>query len=82
VGILAAAYLGAATLGLSLAVMHPNVSLVWPPTGIALAALLVFGSCLWPGIALVEFLAKPFSLSVLGAAVERLLRQAPDGGRG
>lgn len=28
-----------------------------------------------------EFLAKPFSLSVLGAAVERLLRQAPDGGR-
>ena len=57
-GILATVYLAAARLGLSLAVMHPNVSLVWPPTGIALAALLLFGSRLWPGIALGAFLAN------------------------
>jgi diguanylate cyclase (GGDEF)-like protein/PAS domain S-box-containing protein len=35
---------------------HKSVSLVWPPTGIALAALLLFGYCLWPGIALGAFL--------------------------
>ncbi len=58
VGILAAVYFGAATLGLSLAVTHPNVSLVWPPTGIALATLLLFGHRLWPGIALGAFLVN------------------------
>src|SRR4029450_7419541 len=38
--------------------MHKNVSLVWPPTGIALAALLLFGYRVWPGIALGAFLAN------------------------
>jgi signal transduction histidine kinase len=33
-----------------------NNTLVWPPTGIALAALLLFGSDLWPGVALGAFL--------------------------
>jgi protein-histidine pros-kinase len=61
VGILAAVYFGTATVGLSLAVMHPNVTLVWPPTGIALAALLLFGGRLWPGIALGAFLANAFT---------------------
>lgn len=55
-GVLAALYFAAATLGLSLAVVHNNVSLVWPPTGIALAALLLFGYRLWPGVALGAFL--------------------------
>jgi integral membrane sensor domain MASE1 len=56
VGLLAAIYVAAAKLGLSLAPMHKSVSLVWPPTGIALAALLLFGYRLWPGIALGAFL--------------------------
>jgi diguanylate cyclase (GGDEF)-like protein/PAS domain S-box-containing protein len=55
VGILAVVYFAAARLGLSLASMHKSVSLVWPPTGIALAALLLFGHRLWPGIALGAF---------------------------
>ena len=55
VGILTVVYFAAATLGLSLASMHKSVSLVWPPTGIALAALLLFGFRLWPGIALGAF---------------------------
>ncbi|HEV8662211.1 MAG TPA: MASE1 domain-containing protein [Candidatus Methylomirabilis sp.] len=67
-GILAAAYFGAARLGLSLAVMHPNVTLVWPPTGIALAALLLFGSRLWPGIALGAFLANASTAVSLATA--------------
>jgi PAS domain S-box-containing protein len=40
-----------------MAFAHKNVSPVWPPTGIALAALLIFGSRLWPGVALGAFLA-------------------------
>jgi PAS domain S-box-containing protein len=52
IGLLAVTYFAAAKLGLSLATMHGNVTLVWPPTGIALAALLRFGYGAWPGVAL------------------------------
>ena len=40
VGILAALYFAGGKLGLLLAVPQGNVTLVWPPTGIALAAML------------------------------------------
>jgi signal transduction histidine kinase len=53
--VLAAVYFGAAKLGLGLAFVHPSATAVWPPTGIALAALLVYGYRLWPGIALGAF---------------------------
>jgi integral membrane sensor domain MASE1 len=36
-------YFLAAKLGLKLAFLYPSASLVWPGTGIALAALLLFG---------------------------------------
>ena len=55
---LAAVYFGAAKLGLSLAVMAEQVSAVWPPTGVALAALLIYGYQIWPGILLGAFLAN------------------------
>jgi PAS domain S-box-containing protein len=55
---LAAVYLGAAKLGLSLAVMAEQVSAVWPPTGVALAAVVVYGYRIWPGILLGAFLAN------------------------
>jgi diguanylate cyclase (GGDEF)-like protein/PAS domain S-box-containing protein len=58
IGVLAVLYVVAGKLGLSLATVHESVSLVWPPTGIALAALLVFGSRVWPGIALGAFLVN------------------------
>jgi integral membrane sensor domain MASE1 len=47
---LAALYFLAAKLGLKLAFLYPSASLVWPGTGIALAALLLFGNRVWPGI--------------------------------
>jgi signal transduction histidine kinase len=50
--VLAIIYRLAAVLGLSMAYAQANASPVWPPTGIALAALLLFGVNLWPGIAL------------------------------
>src|SRR5262249_41153937 len=55
---LAAFYFGAARLGLTMAFVAEQVTAVWPPTGIALAALLLFGYRLWPGIALGAFLAN------------------------
>ncbi|MCG3208720.1 MAG: Sensor histidine kinase RcsC [Anaerolineae bacterium] len=48
--LLAAAYYYSARLGLKLATVSNNVTLVWPPSGIALAALLIFGNRLWPGV--------------------------------
>ena len=47
---LAIVYFAAAELGLSLASLHSNVTPVWPPAGIAIASLLIFGRRLWPGI--------------------------------
>src|SRR6185369_6335092 len=43
-------YFAAAELGLSVASLHSNVTPVWPPAGIAIASLLIFGPRLWPGI--------------------------------
>src|SRR5947209_7558709 len=59
---LAGVYFGAAKLGLSLAAVAPQVTVVWPPTGIALAAVLLFGVRTWPGIALGAFLANATAL--------------------
>lgn len=54
----AALYYGAARLGLLLAFDKTNASPVWPPSGIGLALLLLFGFRLWPGILLGAFLAN------------------------
>jgi integral membrane sensor domain MASE1 len=55
---LALVYFGAAKLGLALAFATPSVTAVWPPTGIALAALVLGGRRLWPGVAAGAFLAN------------------------
>ena len=66
--LLTAAYFGAAKLGLTMAFVAEQVTAVWPPTGIALAALLLFGYRLWPGIALGAFLANVTANAPLGTA--------------
>ena len=53
--IVALAYYVAARLGLRVALIERNVTPLWPPTGIALVAFLVFGRTLWPGVALAAF---------------------------
>jgi len=55
---LAAVYFAAAKLGLSLAFVNPSATAVWPPTGIALAAFLIFGARVWPAIFASAFLAN------------------------
>jgi len=55
IAVVASSYFVAAKLGLSLAVVHSNVTAVWPPTGIAIAALLICGLRVWPGILIGAF---------------------------
>src|SRR6478736_3920662 len=67
VGITAAAYFVAGKFGLTLASVHTNVSPVWPPTGLALAAVLLFGIRVWPGVflgALLVNLTTPIPVTV------------------
>jgi signal transduction histidine kinase/integral membrane sensor domain MASE1/CheY-like chemotaxis protein len=54
----AAAYFAAAKLGLSLAFLAEQVTVVWPASGIALAVLLLYGYRFWPGIAVGAFLVN------------------------
>ena len=51
-------YLIAGKLGLTLAFVNDSATAVWAPTGIALAALVVFGRDVWPGIFLGAFLVN------------------------
>jgi PAS domain S-box-containing protein len=50
VALIAGLYFGAAKVGLLAAVAHGVVSSAWPPAGLALAALLLYGVRYWPGI--------------------------------
>jgi integral membrane sensor domain MASE1 len=58
VAVLAGAYYGAAKLGLSLAFESSSVTAIWAPTGISLAAILLWGYRVWPGVALGALLAN------------------------
>jgi signal transduction histidine kinase len=69
IAILAASYFIAGKFGLMLAFVHASASAVWPPTGIALAALLLFGWRLWPGVLLGAFLVN---LTTAGSVVSSL----------
>src|SRR5215475_218688 len=56
--VVGALYLAAAKLGLTTAFTAQQVTLVWPPTGIALGVLMLVGPDLWPGILFGAFLAN------------------------
>jgi signal transduction histidine kinase len=57
-GGVAVAYFVAAKLGLTLATVGVTVTLVWPPSGVAVAAMLLRGRRVWPGVAIGAFLAN------------------------
>ena len=50
VGVLAALYFVAAKLSLLLAIPPGYATAVWPPSGLAVAAMLLAGNRLWPGV--------------------------------
>lgn len=56
--VLAGVYFAAGRLGLLRPIVHDHVTLLWAPTGIALAAVLVFGLRAAPGVAVGAFLVN------------------------
>ncbi|HKQ66292.1 MAG TPA: MASE1 domain-containing protein [Methylomirabilota bacterium] len=56
--VLTVVYFAAGKLGLLLAFVHESATPVWPPTGIALAALLLYGYRMWPAIFVGAFLVN------------------------
>ena len=75
----AIAYVGAAQLGFRLAYVAEQITTVWAPTGIALAALLLFGVRLWPAIWLGAFVANAGSEAPCGprSSSPRVIRSKP-----
>jgi diguanylate cyclase (GGDEF)-like protein len=69
VALLAAVYFAAARASLFLAIPPGYATAVWPPSGIALAATLLLGNRLWPGIWLGAALANYTVNSSLALAV-------------
>ena len=66
--LLAAAYLAAARIGLSLASLHNNVSPFWPATGMGIAICLLGGPRSWIAVALGAFAANAMLPGSLAAA--------------
>jgi PAS domain S-box-containing protein len=56
--LLAVVYFAAAKISLLAAIPPGYATAIWPPSGIALAALLLWGTRLWPGIWLGSFVAN------------------------
>jgi signal transduction histidine kinase len=68
--VVALAYYIAARASLQLALVHGQVTPVWPPTGIALVAILILGYRVWPAITIAAFAINlPLGPNALGAAV-------------
>jgi integral membrane sensor domain MASE1 len=69
----AGAYFAAAKVGLREEMVGGQVTPLWPPTGIALACLLILGIRVWPGITLGAFLVNlllgPSLLAVVAISV-------------
>src|SRR3954463_16013509 len=66
--VVAAAYFVFAKLGLTLASVNPSASPIWPPTGIALAAVLLGGLRVWPAILAGAFAANAATAGTLETA--------------
>ncbi len=91
VALVALAYYLAGRLGLELAYLDGAVAAVWPPAGLGLAVLFLYGTRLWPGIVIGDLLLADFSTplgTVLGQTVGNtvslvvaalLLRRLTDG---
>jgi PAS domain S-box-containing protein len=61
-------YIGTAKMGIELPVARGVVTPVWAPTGIALAALVLFGPTLWPAVAIGALVANATSGASLPVA--------------
>src|SRR6266850_119550 len=65
--VVALAYWFTASVSLKLALVHGQVTPIWPPTGIALVAILVLGLRVWPAVFLAALAVNlPIGPSALG----------------
>src|SRR3954453_12033424 len=74
--LLAVLYYAAAKVGLRLAYLDGAVTAMWPPVGLGIAALVLYGPWLWPGIVIGDLLVGDFSTplgTVLGQTVGNTL---------
>jgi len=71
---LAAACFVVAEIGLRYATIGPSISPVWPPTGLAVAALVLLGPGYWPAILLGAFLVARSDLVVATSPRGELFR--------
>src|SRR4051794_32785645 len=72
----AVAYYVAAKVGLRLAYLNGAVTAFWPPIGVGVAALVLYGPRLWPGIVIADLLVGDYSTplgTVLGQTVGNTL---------
>jgi signal transduction histidine kinase len=71
-----AVYWLAAKGGLQLAYLHGSVAALWPPVGVGMAVLILYGLSLWPGIVLGDLAVADFSQpagTVLGQTIGNTL---------
>ncbi len=76
VAALGAAYWLAAKAGLALSYLHGAVTPLWPPVGVGMAVLVLYGTRLWPGIVIGDLLVGDYSTplgTVLGQTVGNTL---------
>ena len=59
--VVAALYYLAGRIGLELAYLNGAVAALWPPAGLGLAVLFLYGVRLWPGIVIGDLLLGDFS---------------------
>jgi PAS domain S-box-containing protein len=74
--VLAGVYYAAAKIGLRLAYLNGAVTALWPPVGVGIAVLTLYGPRLWPGIVIGDLLAADYSTplgTVLGQTVGNTL---------
>src|SRR5579872_263562 len=68
IAIVAVLYVAGAKLGFSFAFQTKQVTALWPPTGIAVAALLLLGLRVWPGVFLGALVSNAMTSEPLLAA--------------
>jgi len=61
VAAVAGLYYGAGRAGLHLAYLHGTVTALWPPVGVGIAALVILGVGVWPGVIVGDLLLADFS---------------------
>jgi PAS domain S-box-containing protein len=67
--IVGAVYFALAKIGLALASINPSASPIWPPSGFALAAVILRGYRVWPAVLVAAFIANATTAGSLATSL-------------